>query len=137
MSDVSSSIVSNSGYLVFLATSAGIYALFALGLNLQWGIGTICLWRFVEENASAEIGYELHPDHQSQGILQEALVNILDFAENTLQLKQIDAYIHQDNIASRRLVERNGFLIDPVRIDENHEHNLIYIRTRDHAEKPV
>ena len=37
MSDVSSSIVSNSGYLVFLATSAGIYALFALGLNLQWG----------------------------------------------------------------------------------------------------
>jgi ribosomal-protein-alanine N-acetyltransferase len=100
-------------------------------------IGTICLWRFVEENASAEIGYELHPDHQGQGILQEALVNILDFAENTLQLKQIDAYIHQDNIASRRLVERNGFSIDPVRIDENHEHNLIYIRTRDHAEKPV
>lgn len=27
----------DSGYIVFLATSAGIYGLFALGLNLQWG----------------------------------------------------------------------------------------------------
>jgi neutral amino acid transport system permease protein len=27
----------DSGYIVFLATSAAIYALFALGLNLQWG----------------------------------------------------------------------------------------------------
>ncbi len=30
-------IVDISGYIVFLATSAGLYALFALGLNLQWG----------------------------------------------------------------------------------------------------
>lgn len=37
MSDFFGSLVSNSGYLVFLATSAGIYALFALGLNVQWG----------------------------------------------------------------------------------------------------
>ncbi len=100
-------------------------------------IGTICLWRFVEENASAEIGYELHPDHQGKGILQEALVNILNFAENTILLQQIEAYIHQDNTASRRLVERNGFSIDPVRKDESNEHNLIYIRTRVHAEKSV
>jgi RimJ/RimL family protein N-acetyltransferase len=57
-------------------------------------------------------------------------VNILDFVENTLQLQQIEANIHQDNTASRRLVERNGFSIDPVRTDENHEQNLIYIRTR-------
>ncbi|HAC65249.1 MAG TPA: branched-chain amino acid ABC transporter permease [Cyanothece sp. UBA12306] len=27
----------SSGYIVFLATSAGLYAIFALGLNLQWG----------------------------------------------------------------------------------------------------
>lgn len=100
-------------------------------------IGTICLWRFVEENASAEIGYELHPDHQGQGLLQEALVNILDFAENTLLLQQIEAYIHHDNAASRRLVERNRFYLDPVRTDESNEQNLIYIRTRDHVGKFV
>ena len=93
-------------------------------------IGTICLWNFVEENASAEIGYELHPDHQGKGIMQEALVHILDFAENTLQLQQIKAYIHQDNTASRRMVERNRFYLDPVHMDESHEQNLIYIRTR-------
>ena len=89
-----------------------------------------CLWNFMEENTSAEIGYELLPDHQGKGIMQEALVNILDFVGNILQLQQIEAYIHQDNTASRRLVERNGFYLDPVRTDENHEQNLIYIRTR-------
>lgn len=30
-------LVAISGYIVFLATSAGLYAIFALGLNLQWG----------------------------------------------------------------------------------------------------
>ncbi len=30
-------LVANSGYFVFLVTSMAIYALFALGLNLQWG----------------------------------------------------------------------------------------------------
>jgi neutral amino acid transport system permease protein len=28
----------DSGYIVFLTTSAGLYSLFALGLNLQWGL---------------------------------------------------------------------------------------------------
>jgi neutral amino acid transport system permease protein len=37
MGDFWTSLVSNSGYLVFLITSAAVYALFALGLNLQWG----------------------------------------------------------------------------------------------------
>lgn len=37
MGDFWNALVSNSGYLVFLTTSTGVYALFALGLNLQWG----------------------------------------------------------------------------------------------------
>lgn len=36
--DFLSQIVSTSGYIVFLTTSAAIYSLFSLGLNLQWGV---------------------------------------------------------------------------------------------------
>jgi neutral amino acid transport system permease protein len=36
--DILSHLTASSGYIVFLATSAGLYSLFALGLNLQWGL---------------------------------------------------------------------------------------------------
>jgi ribosomal-protein-alanine N-acetyltransferase len=36
-------------------------------------IGTICLFDFSEDNSKAEIGYELLPDFQGKGIMQEAL----------------------------------------------------------------
>ena len=36
-------------------------------------IGTICLFNFSNENDQAEIGYELLPAFQGQGIMQEAI----------------------------------------------------------------
>ncbi|OKH19660.1 branched-chain amino acid ABC transporter permease [Hydrococcus rivularis NIES-593] len=36
--DILSQLTASSGYIVFLVTSAGLYSLFALGLNLQWGL---------------------------------------------------------------------------------------------------
>src|SRR4051812_13806070 len=35
--------------------------------------GTICLWNIVEEERTAEIGYELLPSCQGKGIITEAL----------------------------------------------------------------
>ena len=36
-------------------------------------IGTICLWNISSESDNAEIGYELHPDFQGKGLMQEAI----------------------------------------------------------------
>ena len=73
-------------------------------------IGTICLFDFSKENRSAEIGYELHPDFQGQGIMQEALTCVLDYGFETMKLQSITAFTHSQNLKSRRLLERNHFV---------------------------
>ncbi len=73
-------------------------------------LGTICLWNISEENNSAEIGYELHPEHHGKGYAYEALQKVIGFAFNVLKLKSIYAYTHKDNHRSVKLLEKFNFL---------------------------
>lgn len=72
-------------------------------------IGTICLWNFSDDRLTAELGYELHPEYQGQGFMDEAVKKVLDFGFAVLGLRTIEAFTHRDNIRSSRLLERNGF----------------------------
>src|SRR3954453_11838564 len=42
-------------------------------------IGTICLFDFSEDHSKVEIGYELLPDFQGRGIMQEAMLKVIHF----------------------------------------------------------
>ncbi len=75
-------------------------------------IGSICLWNISEENSTAEIGFELHPDHQGKGIMQEALLPVLHYGFNSMQLKIIEGWAHERNTASIKLMEKNNFVRD-------------------------
>ena len=75
-------------------------------------IGTICLWNFSENLKIAELGYELLPDFQGQGIMSEALPCVLNYAFETLALDSVLAYTHIENTASRKLLEQQGFVLD-------------------------
>ena len=75
-------------------------------------IGTICCWNISVENDTAEIGYELHPTYQGKGFMQEATSKVLDYCFNKMQLKTIIAFTHPANDKSRRLLEKNNFLMD-------------------------
>ncbi len=86
---------------------------------IYWGIsrhdhplllGTICLWHLAPETSTAEIGYMLHPDFQRQGLMQEALVRVIDYGFDTMQAKNLVALPQAENIASIRLLERNHFM---------------------------
>jgi RimJ/RimL family protein N-acetyltransferase len=72
-------------------------------------IGTVCLWNFNNKGTKAEIGYELHPDFQGKGIMQEAVKEVINYGFNRLKLSLISAYTHQDNSKSIMLLEKNGF----------------------------
>ena len=72
-------------------------------------VGTICLWNFSREGTTADLGIELLPDFQGQGIMQEALRPVLQYGFNQLDLETIEAYTHEENVASIRFLERNGF----------------------------
>jgi len=77
-------------------------------------MGTVCLWNIVPELAKAETGYTLDPEFHGMGYMQEALEKALDFGFNTIRLNKIEAYTHQHNEASIRLLRRNGFIQEPV-----------------------
>ncbi|ANI88477.1 GNAT family acetyltransferase [Arachidicoccus ginsenosidimutans] len=72
-------------------------------------IGTICLFDFSEDNLKAETGYELLPDFQGKGIMQEAFSKVIDFAIQHVGLKSIEAYTHSENQHSIRLLEKFNF----------------------------
>ena len=81
-------------------------------------IGTICLFDFSKDNLKAEIGYELLPDFQGKGIMQEATSKVIDFGIQHIGLNSIEAYTHSENQSSTRLLEKLNFKRDSA-ADEN------------------
>jgi ribosomal-protein-alanine N-acetyltransferase len=75
-------------------------------------IGTICIWNIDAKQSKAEIGYELLPSFQGKGLMQEAIVNVIDFGLQQLQLAKIEAWTVNGNIQSIKILERNGFKRD-------------------------
>ncbi len=72
-------------------------------------IGTICLFDFSEDNIKAEIGYELLPNFQGKGIMQEATSTVIDFGLRHIGLNSIEAYTHSENQSSTRLLKKFNF----------------------------
>jgi ribosomal-protein-alanine N-acetyltransferase len=85
----------------------GIY--WAITLNDDKLVGTICLFNFSNEHDQAEIGYELLPAFQRQGIMQEAASKVILFGLDVMGLKAIEAYTHPENENSSNLLKKFNF----------------------------
>jgi ribosomal-protein-alanine N-acetyltransferase len=85
-------------------------------------IGTIVYWNIVKDKDQAEIGYEMLPQYHGKGIMQEALLKVIDFGFKTLGLKTIVAEPKSNNQPSLKLLEKCGF----VKTDETEYGYLIY-----------
>ncbi len=72
-------------------------------------IGTLGLFRWNPRWHSCTVGYELHPAHTGRGYMREALICVLAWGFEHMQLNRIEAQIHPDNQGSIRLVRRLGF----------------------------
>ena len=77
-------------------------------------IGTISLFDFSADNLKAEIGYELLPEFQGRGIMQEALSKVLEFSFQQLHLKLIEACCNVENKSSIKLLAKLNFKTDLV-----------------------
>jgi ribosomal-protein-alanine N-acetyltransferase len=73
-------------------------------------IGTIGLFNFKKEHHRCEIGYLLNPAFHRQGIMNEAIKEVLRFGFEKLQLHSIEAVIDPKNIASVSILEKNNFV---------------------------
>jgi [ribosomal protein S5]-alanine N-acetyltransferase len=68
-------------------------------------------WR-LDGADQVEIGYRLHPDYWNRGLASEAAQAVRDHAFRDLGLPKVISLIHPDNIASRRVAEKNGMKIE-------------------------
>jgi [ribosomal protein S5]-alanine N-acetyltransferase len=85
---------------------------------LKWGIalrtndqliGSITLFNLEFTHRRAEIGYALGREYWGRGYMNEALMAVLKFAFDVLDLHRIEADIDPRNAASIKTVERLGF----------------------------
>jgi [ribosomal protein S5]-alanine N-acetyltransferase len=72
-------------------------------------LGTVCLWNISHEEQKAETGYTLDPRFQGKGYMNEALAKAIEFGFGTVRLKTIEAYTHEQNERSIRLLQKNRF----------------------------
>jgi ribosomal-protein-alanine N-acetyltransferase len=85
-------------------------------------IGSIGFWRIEKDSHRAEIGYLLNPMYQGKGIMQEAIIAVINYGFNLLRLHSIGAYVSPGNFASVKLLLKNKF-VQEAYFKEDHLHN--------------
>lgn len=87
--------------------------------GINWGIhlkekteliGIIGYVKLHKDNARAEVGYVLHRDHHSKGIIHEALHEVLNYGFNEMKLNSVEAVINPDNNRSIKAIEKMNFI---------------------------
>jgi ribosomal-protein-alanine N-acetyltransferase len=73
-------------------------------------IGTVGLWKLFKEHHRAEIGYRLDYELWNKGIMSEAIQLVKDFGFNKMKLHSIEANTDKNNIASHKVLAKNGFV---------------------------
>ena len=66
--------------------------------------------QMVDDAEEIEIGYRLDSQYWGQGLATEAARAVRDHAFNDLKLDHVISLIHPDNVASRRVAEKNGMI---------------------------
>jgi len=72
-------------------------------------VGLIGLHRIDHYNGTAELGYFLGPEHWGRGYATEAVSLAADYAFSWLRLRKLYARVFETNLASIRVLEKNGF----------------------------
>jgi [ribosomal protein S5]-alanine N-acetyltransferase len=85
-------------------------------------IGTIGIWNIDKANYRASFGYMLEPKHHRKGIMNEAFAPTINYAFSAMNLHSLEANINPENMASRKVLEKNNF-IQEAHFRENHFYN--------------
>ena len=73
-------------------------------------IGIIGHYRIKPEHFRAEIGYMLLPEYQGNGIISEAIKEVVYYGFEVMKLHSIEAIIDPENHASEKVLQKNGFV---------------------------
>jgi RimJ/RimL family protein N-acetyltransferase len=73
-------------------------------------VGSFSVMELDVEAHHGEIGYWVAAPARGRGLATRALTLLRDWAAEELELERIELLIHEDNVRSRRVAERTGFL---------------------------
>jgi RimJ/RimL family protein N-acetyltransferase len=98
-------------------------------------LGSFGLMELDREPGYGEIGYWVVADARGRGVATRAVRLLADWARDELQLTHIDVLPHKDNVASRRVAEKAGFvdtgeLIGSPRADTEEPIYAVYVWRR-------
>lgn len=108
-----------------IGNNESVYWVIVLKQGFQ-AAGTICLWNIDPRECKADIGYELLPQFQGMGIMQEALLKVTEYGFETLQLAAIEAWTDVRNLPSVKLLEKNRFRRCPEKETAKEPHMAAY-----------
>ncbi len=87
------------------------------------------VWQEVEGRTELEIGYHVSRERWNQGFATEAARVVIDYAFENLGVERVVSMIRPENLASRRVAEKNGLTLERMVFWRNYE-TCIYQRTR-------
>lgn len=77
-------------------------------------IGNIGVFKKSGYNNNFEIGYNLAPEYWNKGIMTKAIKRICKILKHKKRAKYISAKVMCSNLASRKVLEKNGFKINQI-----------------------
>lgn len=80
------------------------------------------VWQEVDGLPELEIGYHVHRSYQRRGLATEAARAVRDYAFAELGVDHVISLIRPDNLASRRVAEKNGLTLDRVVFWRGYDH---------------
>ncbi len=76
-------------------------------------VGGICFHGEPDENGEVEIGYGIDEPFQNRGYMSETIAGLTRWVSENNRAKVIKAETESNNIASIRVLEKNGFKVSP------------------------
>jgi [ribosomal protein S5]-alanine N-acetyltransferase len=73
-------------------------------------VGDLCIYGEPNEKGKIEIGYGIYKEFRNRGFMTEIVQGIIEWAKTQPTVKSITASTHKTNLASFRVLEKNGFV---------------------------
>ncbi|WP_105113757.1 GNAT family N-acetyltransferase [Streptococcus suis] len=73
-------------------------------------IGALCFEKLDDRQMTAELSYFLKKDYWGQGLMTEAVKNLVFLAFYEIGLKELVIITHEENVASQTVARKSGFV---------------------------
>lgn len=99
------------------------YAIWMIELKNGTHIGELC-FKGLTPDGIAEIGYGINDEYQGQGYASEAVKAVSEWAFQQPDVTALEAETDDENIASKRVLEKCGFVLNGIIGEEGPRYSL-------------